>query len=58
MGMGKTAKSYRSLNGTVVDELQKKLLIRRFQQLIGKEWAPVDPTDLFSESLVSFQEIV
>ena len=54
-GYGKDSKIIPEFNGTVVNEFQKKLLIRRFQQLIGKEWAPADPTDLFSESLVSFK---
>ena len=56
-GSGEDGKIIPEFNGTVVDEFQKKRLIRRFQRLVGKEWAPVDPTDLFSESLASFNKL-
>ena len=56
-GSGEDGKIIPEFNGTVVGESQKKLLIRRFQRLVGKEWAPADPTDLFSASLVSFKKL-
>ena len=56
-GYGKDSEIIPEFNGTVVDEFQKKLLIRRFQRLVGKEWAPVDPTNLFNASLVSFKKL-
>ena len=49
-GSGEDGKIIPEFNGTVVDEFQKKLLIRRFQRLVGKEWAlPTLP--IYSESL-------
>ena len=54
---GKDGEIISEFNGVTVDEFQKERLIRRFKRLVGKIWAPADPTNLFRESLTSFKKL-
>ena len=56
-GLGDKENAFPEFQGIVPDDAGMERLAKRFRRIVGKEWAPADPTGLFSATLVSLQHL-